>query len=84
MIFDHPKLRSALSVLRNGTATNDNSYQTTIARVPNRAERDPLRSATGANVAGPRLMFALLRNAVRADLDRQLEWAKAQAKRQAG
>jgi hypothetical protein len=29
-------------------------------------------------------MFALLRNAVRADLDRQLEWAKAQAKRQAG
>lgn len=56
----------------------------TIARVPNRAERDPLRSATGADVAGPRLMFALLRNAVRADLDRQLEWAKAQAKRQAG
>ena len=29
-------------------------------------------------------MFALVRNAVRADLDRQLEWAKAQAKRQAG
>ena len=29
-------------------------------------------------------MFALLRNAVRADLDRQLEWARAQAKRQAG
>jgi hypothetical protein len=29
-------------------------------------------------------MFALLRNAVRADLDRQLEWAKAQAKRQVG
>jgi len=80
MIFDHPKLRSALSVLRNGTATNDNSYQSHNARVPNRAERDPLRSATSANVAGPRWMFAL----VRADLDRQLEWAKAQAKRQAG
>ena len=29
-------------------------------------------------------MFALLRNAVRSDFDRQLEWAKAQAKRQAG
>jgi hypothetical protein len=29
-------------------------------------------------------MFALLRNAVRSDLDRQLEWAKAEAKRQAG
>jgi hypothetical protein len=29
-------------------------------------------------------MFALLRNAVRADLDRQLEWARTQAKRQAG
>jgi len=29
-------------------------------------------------------MFALMRNAVRADLDRQLEWVKAQAKRQAG
>jgi hypothetical protein len=29
-------------------------------------------------------MLALLRNAVRADLDRQLEWASVQAKRQAG
>jgi hypothetical protein len=29
-------------------------------------------------------MLALLRNAVRADLDRQLEWARTQAKRQAG
>jgi hypothetical protein len=29
-------------------------------------------------------MFALLRNVVRSDLDRQLEWAKAEAKRQAG
>jgi hypothetical protein len=28
-------------------------------------------------------MFALLRNAVHADLDRQLEWARTQAKRQA-
>ena len=29
-------------------------------------------------------MFALLLNAVRADLDRQLSWVKAEAKRQAG
>jgi Putative Actinobacterial Holin-X, holin superfamily III len=29
-------------------------------------------------------MFALLLNALRADLDRQLDWAKAEAKRQAG
>ena len=28
-------------------------------------------------------MFALLRHAVRSDLDRQLKWAKAQAERQA-
>jgi hypothetical protein len=29
-------------------------------------------------------MFALLRNAVRSDLDRQLKWAKVEAKRQIG
>jgi uncharacterized protein YidB (DUF937 family) len=57
------------------------------------ARRNPLDTIAGAfagrrrywdDVAGARLMFALLLNVLRADLDRQLGWIKAESKRQVG